>query len=165
MPTLLSRGAFAERMGVHPTRVSHWRKEGRLVLVDGKIDAEASEARIGASGTRQAYVTRRRAATQPQDPLREAKTRTEVARADQAELEARKRAGQLVEAVEARRAIAAVAEVVGKALDALPARVGATLAAKYGAPVADALTTLRAEITAMRRQVLADAATALAAKK
>jgi phage terminase Nu1 subunit (DNA packaging protein) len=165
LPTLMTRREFAEHMAVDVSRTSQWKRDGRLVLVDGKIDCEASEAAINASGTRQRYLTKRTAAAQPQDALREARTRTETARADQAELEARKRAGQLVEVVEARRAIAALAEVVGKALDALPARVGATLAARYGAPAGDALTILRTEITTMRKQVLADAATALTVPK
>jgi hypothetical protein len=156
----MTRRAFAERMNVSPARVSQWRKENRLVLVDGKIDGDASEAKVNATG-RQRNVARVQTPGMPIDPLREAKTRSETARADQAELEAKRRAGELVLAADARRAVAALADVVVKALDALPARVGATLAAKYGAPAADAITTLRTEITAMRHAVLAEAAAAL----
>ena len=41
---------FAAQRGVHPSRVSQWKRQGRLVLnADGRIDVEASHARLNAS--------------------------------------------------------------------------------------------------------------------
>jgi len=41
---------FAAQRGVHPSRVSQWKRQGRLVLnADGKIDAEASHTKLNAS--------------------------------------------------------------------------------------------------------------------
>jgi phage terminase Nu1 subunit (DNA packaging protein) len=41
---------FAAQRGVHPSRVSQWKRQGRLVLnADGRIDVEASHAKLNAS--------------------------------------------------------------------------------------------------------------------
>jgi len=38
--------AFARRLGVSKAAVSQWKAAGRLVLVDGRVDVEASQARL-----------------------------------------------------------------------------------------------------------------------
>src|SRR5690349_5526030 len=41
---------FAEHRGVHPSRVSQWKRQGRLVFgSDGRIDVAASDAALNAS--------------------------------------------------------------------------------------------------------------------
>jgi len=41
---------FAAQRGVHPSRVSQWKRQGRLVLnSNGRIDVEASHAKLNAS--------------------------------------------------------------------------------------------------------------------
>jgi hypothetical protein len=44
---LISKSAFAKERKVHPSRVTQWIRDGRVTLaVDGRVDADASHARL-----------------------------------------------------------------------------------------------------------------------
>jgi hypothetical protein len=43
---LVSQAEFARRKGVSRKSVSDWKKEGRIVMVDGKVDISASQERL-----------------------------------------------------------------------------------------------------------------------
>lgn len=44
-----SKAAFARRLGVHRANVTRWAQEGRVVVVDGQVEVEASIARLDAT--------------------------------------------------------------------------------------------------------------------
>lgn len=48
--TLATQAAFAARHGVSRKTVTIWKQDGRLVLVDGQVDVEASDARVRDAG-------------------------------------------------------------------------------------------------------------------
>ena len=48
MPELLTKAAYARHRGVGKSAVSNWINRDQIVLVDGKVDVAASDARLGA---------------------------------------------------------------------------------------------------------------------
>lgn len=51
--TLEKQSDFARRVGVDKSQVTRWKQDGRVVMVDGMVDVEASLARLEATrGTR-----------------------------------------------------------------------------------------------------------------
>lgn len=48
--TLVSKSEYARMKGVSPPAVTYWARDGRIVVVDGKVDVEASDALLAKTG-------------------------------------------------------------------------------------------------------------------
>ena len=157
--TPLTQAAFARHLGVVKSYVTLLKQQGRLVMThDGKVDVEASEAKIkatedpGKSGVAERHSKNREAgqgATAPADaPItavdakkaakieapeeaaepetagspdyQKARARKETANADLAEMEARSRAGQLMETAAVLAAIADAGTTLRTFLQTIP---------------------------------------------
>ena len=141
---------FAARRGVDPSRVSQWKRQGRLVLdAEGKIDAEASDAALNTSldqakGLRRGGNITSSAPTsgvpQSEIPIGEGaprtkndksywadKAREQAAVATLAEMKALQQAGALVPAAGVRKAAAETARSLRNAMLAIPDRISPVL--------------------------------------
>ena len=149
--TPLTQAAFARHLGVVKSYVTLLKQQGRLVMThDGKVDVEASEAKIkatedpGKSGVAERHSKNREAGQgaaavdakktakteSPEDPAepetagspdyQKARARKETANADLAEMEARSRAGQLMETAAVLAAIADAGTTLRTFLQTIP---------------------------------------------
>lgn len=163
--TTLTQAAFARHLGVVKSYITLLKQQGRLVMTDdGKVDVEASEAKIkatedpgktavaerhsknreagqGTAATTEATagprVDGQKAAkteddeppTEPGTPdYQKARARKETANADLAEMEARSRAGQLMETAAVVAAVADAGTTLRTALQTLPGIIAPQLA-------------------------------------
>lgn len=129
--TLLTVGAYAQHRGVSPQQVSRWKREERLVVVHGRIDAEASDAAL--DGALDAADSPHGASAA--DPLdrasrSEAERQKAVWQAKRLRLEYRKAAGELVSKEQVGREAFHVARTVRDRLQRLPSRLRDELAAE-----------------------------------
>jgi phage terminase Nu1 subunit (DNA packaging protein) len=144
---------FAAHRGVHPSRVSQWKRQGRLVFADdGRINVEASDASLNstldqAKGMRRTGNITSSAATgpgaqaelqqvRPQEPANAArgdraywddKAREQKAVATMAELKALQQAGALVPAAGVKKAATEAARSLRNAMLAIPDRISPVL--------------------------------------
>ena len=138
---------FASKRGVDPSRVSQWKKQGRLVLSeDGKrIDLEASNAALDATldqtkgMRREGNITStapEAPASAPRAPERTSrddtgywadKAREQAAVATLAEMRAQEKAGSLVSSAGVRKEAAETARSLRNAILAIPDRIAPVL--------------------------------------
>ena len=145
MPGVI-QSAFADLMGVNRSTVTRWKQEGRLVLdADGKVDMEASRARIKATeGSRDDVAARHaeeRGATLPEAPNAPAEpkedttraywiTRKEKAFALSAEREEMEKRRALVPIAEAKAITIDITVAFRSAAENLPHRIAPQLVGK-----------------------------------
>jgi hypothetical protein len=146
---LVSLREFARRKNWNPGYAHRLKTQGRLVVVDGKVDVEASERALAESADpARAHLTRGRSGGAERDddepvpqavapggaPLSQnatfnrARTATQVFDAKLKELEFKKRTGQLIDVGEARRLAFTAFRTLRDAILNVPARVQAEFA-------------------------------------
>lgn len=150
----MSGKEFAAHRGVDPSRVSQWKKAGRLVMdADGKIDAAASDAKLNGSldqakgerrtGNITSHTSAPPSATgelpltqRPEEGAPssrddsgywEHKAKREKYEAQMAEMKALQQAGALVSAAALRKALNELGRMQRNALQAIPDRNAAVL--------------------------------------
>lgn len=159
---VLSRAAYARHRGIDPSLITRWAKRGRLVLTDdGKVDVAASDAKLEATrDPRRIGEVRSRPERGGEDPLREARIRTERAQAARQELDLAERQGKLIRLDVAKRAAAEAATAINAAISSMPARTAAAIAAALQVDVRPVMSLLDEQADELR-QVAADAMRAL----
>lgn len=136
MADLLTQTQFADTIGVAKSYITKLKQEGRLVMVDGKVDVDASTKRINETRdpNRDDVVKRhqqaREAVSAPQQPSEEevatkesyaqARARKEAAMADMAERESLKQMGELVETDDVRAVASNAGATLRSHLERLP---------------------------------------------
>lgn len=151
--TLATQSEFAALLGKDKSYVSRLKKNGRLVMVqteDGeRVDVEASRALLAAS----ADPSRASApAKEHHTSYNDARTRNELAKAQNAEMDLAVKMGKLVDADEARLFAADLAASFRGALEILPDRLAPELV-----PLSDT-ETIRALLVEAFEQALTDLA-------
>ena len=149
--TTLTQAAFARHLGVVKSYVTLLKQQGRLVMSeDGKVDVAASEEKIKATedpgkvSVAERHSKNRQVLVSPSNPAKteedeppveqgtpdyqKARARKETANADIAEMEARSRAGQLMESALVIAAVADVGATLRTYLQTLPAILAPQLA-------------------------------------
>jgi phage terminase Nu1 subunit (DNA packaging protein) len=163
--TCVSLSEYARLRSVSAPRISALRKAGRLVMTpDNRVDVERSDELIARTSTR-------RAAGLPvlvgdDDPearrkIMTARARREHHEANLAAMREQEKAGNLVEADRVKKAAVDAGALLRGALEQLPGKLGARLAAETDAAACRDL--LRVEIDAALAD-LADGLAALAAR-
>ena len=163
---------FADHLGITPGYVSKLKKAGRLVLQGKRIVVDASKARIDAtSDPAREYVKehnaaeRARKASDPATPAEtsyaSARARRELALAEQAELDLRKRKGELCDVQEVERAFQALAVQVRTKFEALPDRTAPEVTAlqdeaRTHALLAEAVEDILADLAAGGKRIVGD---------
>lgn len=142
--TTLSQKAYADLKGWHRSTVTRLKQAGRLVLVDGLVDVEATDARLAGSTAGRDDVAERHAAERAAKvgagetaPIRnearaDAQARKESALADLAEMEAAQKRGLLIPKEDVDAALKALGASVRARLDVLADQLAPVVA-----PVAD----------------------------
>jgi hypothetical protein len=179
MPLVL-KSEYAKHRGVNNGLVSRWTKAGRIAIVDGLVDVEASDAMLAASldPTRGGRGGRPSARTQvptttpapgsnggppaaAPEPSGYALVRTqrEGFAAKTAEVEYRKMIGELVEREPYNRALAQNLASALQRLDSISSRLGARLAAeadvrKCQDMIDDEVQSIRQEVADTARQMI-----------
>ena len=141
----ISKAEYARRRGCSEGAVRRAVRDGRITLIDGKIDPVAADAqwarntrvRAGSRPTDdanlQAPMSRGRADEDGEDGYWASKSRREKAEADLAELKLAEQRGLLVRAADIRAAQARRLAALREALLQLPARLAPVLAAEADA--------------------------------
>jgi hypothetical protein len=136
---LVSQSEYARRRGCTEGAVRRAVRDGRIALIDGKLDPVAADAQW-ARNTRPRAGSEPAAAPLTAAPDREgeddgngywaSKARRESAEADLAELKLAEQRGQLVRADEVRAALSRRAAAFREGLLQIPSRLSAVLAAE-----------------------------------
>jgi len=138
----ISKGAFAERTGVTPGRVSQMIGDGLPVEPNGKIDPRAAEAWIDENvdpEKRKAWQTRRdgEGDSGPTAKLTRIRAEHETAKMELAKLELARKSGALIDREAARRAVYARARMERDAHLAWVDRAAATIAPALGVDIGE----------------------------
>lgn len=180
MTTIVTKSEYARHRDVHPALITRWSKAGRIKIVDGKVDVEASDAMLresmdpargGRGGKRNpdaATVAQPPAqSTTPADtPKLDAYTRVRTFResfnAKSAEVAYRKAVGELVEREPYNRALADMLGPALQRLDTISSRLGARLAAEIDVRkcqdiIDDEVASIRTEIADSARAMIESA--------
>ena len=152
---LISQAQYAKLRGVSPAAVCIAVKEGRISLIDGKIDPVAANAqwdantrpRINFSSAESAPVPPVDGAPSLPDTaisqtlydLQLARAKREYHEANIAEMKERQRAGQLVELRDVQLAYTTLAAQLRAAMERIPDKVATRLAAESNADAVHAL--------------------------
>ena len=126
---LVSQAEFGRMQNWDKAYISRLKQSGRLVMVDGKVDVEASRTRLsetadpahansGGNGKNASHSV----------TYNEARARNELAKAEMAEMERDKVRGSLVDADAVRLFAADIGATFRGALEILPDRISAELA-------------------------------------
>lgn len=121
--TLETQSAFARRLGKHKAHVTRLKQAGRLVMVDDRVDVEATLHALEATASPLArdqaaaeyHAQQRATPPQPSDTLAELGLRHKRAVADKAEAEAKVKQ---LEAAQLERELVAIGEVQAAGIDA-----------------------------------------------
>ena len=173
MTTLVTKSEYARHREVHPALITRWSKNGRIKIVDGKVDVEASDAMLkesmdpargGRGGKRIPDVDRgnTRSAPATVDPYTRVRTFRESFNAKSAEVAYRKAVGELVEREPYNRALADMIGPALQRLDTMSARLGARLAAETDVRkcqdiIDDEVASIRTEIADSARAMIESA--------
>lgn len=159
---MLSKADYARHRGCDRSLITRWGKVGRLVMRDGLVDVDATDALLAKTadprrvGELRSRVARGDGSRNGHDPLRAARIRAEEASAAERELDLAERRGELVRLDVVRRAAATAVGEITKAIGTLPARASAAIAAKLGVEARLVAALLDEESDALR-QVAANA--------
>lgn len=162
---LITQSEYARRRGCTEGAVRRAVRDGRISLIDGKIDPVAADAqwarntrvRAGSRSTDDANLqapagpSRGRSDEDGDDGYWASKARREKAEADLAELKLAEQRGELVRAADVRAAQARRLAALRESLLQLPARLAPVLAAE--ADAARCHDTLQAELHALLEQM------------
>lgn len=80
---LMSQAEYARHRGVHRSSVSRWVKDGRIQLVDGRIDPEQAESRLEATESPEPHHEARRVQLAQERAEKPAQGETGAASADE----------------------------------------------------------------------------------
>lgn len=158
MPNLVTQSEFAALLGKDKSYVSRLKKHGRLVMVkteEGeRVDVEASRALLAASAdpSRAPQGEAGQAPAKAHSSYNDARTRNELAKAQNAEVDLAVKLAKLVDADEARLFAADLAATFRGALEILPDRLAPELV-----PLNET-ETIRALLVESFEQVLTDLA-------
>lgn len=169
MAELLSKSEYAKHRGVSPAMVTHWTRDERIVIIDGKVDVGASDAALSATLDPARGGQKRRArqvvrdTPNATDSYTRVRTAREAYRAKTEEMEYRKRLGELVERRAYDKALTDGVSPILTALDTLSARIGHALAAetdvrKVQIILDDAIGVMRQDLAETLRRMSQDAA-------
>ena len=145
---IISKAEYARHRGVSRAAVSIAIREGRITLIDGKIDPVAADAQWNAN-TRNPKVPP--LASSPANPVADtsipqslydlqlARAKREYHEANLAEMRERQRAGELVELRDVQLAYTTLAAQFRSALERIPDKLATRLAAETSADAIHAL--------------------------
>jgi hypothetical protein len=166
-PDLMTQKAYARSRGHDPSLLTRWKSKGRLVMVGRLVDAAATDARLRETADpNRAGVVRTKAARiagTDMDEIRRQRARREKSAADEAELRMAVKRRELVDVYGVRLACAATASEITQALDPIPGKIGAQMAAEFGVP-APAMFRLLENALFEYRETVANRMAVLAAK-
>jgi phage terminase Nu1 subunit (DNA packaging protein) len=123
-PTV-SQADFARLHGVSRKTVTQWKAEGRLAIVAGEVDVEATDARLSDAG-----LGKFREKYDVESPMTEARRRHAMAAAELAELKLAQRRGELVTIESVTEVLRAELTAVRGRLLAMPGRLAMSLVGK-----------------------------------
>lgn len=146
-PRLMLKREYAAHRKVSPPMVSHWIKNGRIAIVDGKVDVEASDAMLAQSldpargGVGGHDVIRdgrlgRPPSVAPAGPLPDivaANVDDKRLSSDLKRLRLKRESGELIDAAAAVETVGLAYGEVRQCFSGLAAQIGARLAADFGA--------------------------------
>jgi phage terminase Nu1 subunit (DNA packaging protein) len=155
--TCVSLSEYARLRSVSAPRISALRKAGRLVMTpDNRVDVERSDELIARTSTRRAAGLPAMVGDEDPEARRKilaARARREHHEANLAQMREAKEAGQLVEASRVHKAAVDAGALLRGALEQVPGKLGARLAAETDAAACRAL--LRVEIDAALADLIA----------
>lgn len=136
--TIATQSEFAKLLGMDKSHVTRLKQAGRLVMVEGKVDVEASQARINATAN-PSYASKTPSESNLQGEVmgeaqqsrsadfNEARARNEMAKAEMSEMERDKMRGSLVNAEQVRLFAADLGATFRASLEILPDRIASEL--------------------------------------
>jgi phage terminase Nu1 subunit (DNA packaging protein) len=155
--TCVSLSEYARLRSVSAPRISALRKAGRLVMTpDNRVDVERSDELIARTSTRRAAGLPAMVGDEDPEARRKilaARARREHHEANLAEMREMEKAGALVELEQVRRGAIDAGALIRSALEQLPGKLGASLAAESDPTACRAL--LRVEIDAALADLIA----------
>ena len=132
-----TRSEYAAHINVRPSYVTKLGKQGRLVLVDGMVDFDATDAKVRSTADRGRAANGANsggassaAAGAVNDLFRKAQTQERAYSARLLELKYRRESGELVAISEVRAAYARRISTLRDAMMQIPSRLAAVLAAE-----------------------------------
>ncbi len=165
-PAYLNQADFAALIGCNKSHITRLKQQGRLVMTeDGLVDVVASRLRIAETeGGRDDVATRHAAEKgkgkpKPNESRVDAQTRSEMAKADLAEMERDKMRGLLIDRSEVEMALADVVAFARQGVENLPHRVAAQLVGKDFEQI---MSTLKQEVIAIMGDMHKEASKQLA---
>lgn len=170
--TLVSKSEYARHRGVTPAAVTYWARDGRIVLLDGKVDRDASDAALDKTlspihGGKRTTAER---APEPEtvgsraDLIRQKSRQSELS-ADLLALELRKKKGEVIDRAGHDRALLEALGPILARLDSIGSRAAPKALGQNDLRVVqdaidDEVTVVRQEIAdTLRAMAAAEAAT------
>jgi len=155
---LISKAAYARRHNFTPAYVSKLIKQKRILVKDGKVDAEISDRMLGKAQAQTEAAAH--AAADPNTPaieanidFNEARARLTDNKAKLTALQLEKESGKTIDAIEVEASAFTVARITRDAILAIPDRISAQLAAE------DDINKIREMLLAELREALEELST------
>ena len=151
----MSEAEYARYRGVARQTVHDYKRRGQLVMVDGSVDADASDALLAVDQNPVRGSSQTDTAPNATQQLFQAKLREAEARATEREIKTKALAGEYVDRTEVTTALFAVARTAQESLMAVADRLAPGLAVESDAAAIHK--TLTDELRAVCQQIASDA--------